>query len=230
MIRRRARLVICCDAGADPKTNFSDLRVLLSRIEEDFGATITFDGSLEASSAKANAPKDPDLNALIPKGESQYPHLEAWLAKANTPKDAELNALIPKDESQYRDGVKLAERGHAFGRIHYRDGAEGDFILLKTTMIKGLDLGVTNYKLEHTGFPDESTADQFFDEEQFEAYRVLGYDIASRMIEDERLPSTISDGRNVTLQGLLDELFGVTPTGSPPDFQVDAAVAGDHNT
>ena len=90
-------------------------------------------------------------------------------------------------------------------------------------MIKGLDLGVTNYKLEHTGFPDESTADQFFDEEQFEAYRVLGYDIASRMIEDERLPSTISDGRNVTLQGLLDELFGVTPTGSPPDFQVDAA-------
>ena len=230
LIRRRARLVICCDAGADPKTNFSDLRVLLSRIEEDFGATITFDGSLEASSAKANAPKDPDLNALIPKGESQYPHLEAWLAKANTPKDAELNALIPKDESQYRDGVKLAERGHAFGRIHYRDGAEGDFILLKTTMIKGLDLGVTNYKLEHTGFPDESTADQFFDEEQFEAYRVLGYDIASRMIEDERLPSTISDGRNVTLQGLLDELFGVTPTGSPPDFQVDAAVAGDHNT
>ncbi len=238
LIRRRARLVICCDAGADPKTNFSDLRVLLSRIEEDFGATITFDGSPDASSAtssdvssaNANATQDPELNALIPEGESQYPHLEAWLAKANTPKDAELNALIPKDESQYRDGVKLAQRGHAFGRIHYRDGTEGDFVLLKTTMIKGLDLGVRNYKLEHKGFPDESTGDQFFDEEQFEAYRVLGYDIASRMLEDEGLPSTISDGKNVTLQGLLDELFGGTPTGSPSDPQATGAAAGDRNT
>jgi hypothetical protein len=30
-------------------------------------------------------------------------------------------------------------------------------------------------------FPDQSTGDQFFDEEQFEAYRELGYEIAKRV-------------------------------------------------
>ena len=38
------------------------------------------------------------------------------------------------------------------------------------------------YKGAHPDFPDQTTADQFFDEEQFEAYRELGYRIAEQMI------------------------------------------------
>lgn len=34
-----------------------------------------------------------------------------------------------------------------------------------------------NYKLTHPGFPHQSTADQWFDESQFESYRKLGHHI-----------------------------------------------------
>jgi hypothetical protein len=34
---------------------------------------------------------------------------------------------------------------------------------------------VIGYSLAHDTFPHESTANQFFDEEQWESYRALGY-------------------------------------------------------
>lgn len=34
--------------------------------------------------------------------------------------------------------------------------------------------------VRHPAFPQESTADQFFDEEQFECYRALGYLMTKR--------------------------------------------------
>jgi hypothetical protein len=37
---------------------------------------------------------------------------------------------------------------------------------------------ILNYKTNHPSFPHESTADEFFDDAQFESYRALGYHIA----------------------------------------------------
>ena len=51
-------------------------------------------------------------------------------------------------------------------------------------MIKQIGLTLKGYKGKHPDFPDESTADQFFDEEQFEAYRELGYAITQQLVLD----------------------------------------------
>lgn len=40
LIRRRCRLVLASDAGADPKFSFSDLQTLNQRVQDDFGAEI----------------------------------------------------------------------------------------------------------------------------------------------------------------------------------------------
>jgi hypothetical protein len=40
---------------------------------------------------------------------------------------------------------------------------------------------VVHYKRTHPTFPNETTADQFFDEAQFESYRALGSYIMDRM-------------------------------------------------
>ena len=40
--------------------------------------------------------------------------------------------------------------------------------------------------LTHEDFPHETTADQFFDESQFESYRHLGYEVAMRSVEAMR--------------------------------------------
>jgi hypothetical protein len=155
LVRRKVKLIICCDGSADPEFNFTDLQVLVRRIGTDFGARIEFDYNN---------------------------HLER---------------IIPRDPNTeaYPVGVKFAERGYIKGKIIYPDGTESTLILLKTTMIKGLGIRLKGYKGAHPDFPDQSTTDQFFDEEQFEAYRELGYEIANRMINDPK----------VGLHRLLDE-------------------------
>ena len=53
-------------------------------------------------------------------------------------------------------------------------------------MIDKLGLLTRGYKSANRDFPDQTTADQFLEEEQFEAYRELGYEIADTMINDRR--------------------------------------------
>jgi hypothetical protein len=94
----------------------------------------------------------------------------------------DLADLIPARTCGYPSGAKLAERGHVLAEITYADRTKGAIVYLKTTLIDGLGLRVLGYKGAHPDFPDETTADQFFDDKQFEAYRELGYRIAQEMI------------------------------------------------
>jgi predicted acylesterase/phospholipase RssA len=73
---------------------------------------------------------------------------------------------------------RLSERGYFLATIDYPDGrSPGILVYLKSTMIREVPADVLGYKDRNPDFPDQPTADQFFDEEQFEAYRELGYRI-----------------------------------------------------
>lgn len=151
LIRRRLKLIIVCDGGADLDFNFEDLQTAIRRVRADFGALVDFD--------KDNHPK----------------------------------LLIPQDDliAGYPRRVKLAKKGHIVGTVTYADGSKGTLVYLKTTLIDGMSLELLGYKSAHPDFPDETTADQFFDEDQFEAYRELGYRIASAMIDQAKLADVI---------------------------------------
>ena len=73
------------------------------------------------------------------------------------------------------------------GRIRYVDGSEARLLYINTGLIAGLSEDIYGYQRAHPSFPDEPTADQFFDEVQFEAYRELGYQIARRTFEGKSL-------------------------------------------
>ena len=106
------------------------------------------------------------------------------------------NASIPRDQGVlYPDGVKFADQGYIKGTIIHPDKTRSTLILLKTTMIQDLGLLLKGYKGANPVFPDQSTGDQFFDEEQFEAYRELGYEIAKQMIRDVDLKTLLSHVR-----------------------------------
>jgi hypothetical protein len=51
---------------------------------------------------------------------------------------------------------------------------EGTIIVVKPTLVAELETDVNRYSQENTTFPQQSTADQWFDEAQFESYRRLG--------------------------------------------------------
>lgn len=100
--------------------------------------------------------------------------------------DADLDKL---KYSQTSDGeIKFAEQGYIVADIVYpNDEVPGKLIYIKTTLPANLPADVMGYKSRHPDFPDETTADQFFDEEQFEAYRMLGMHIAESIENDQSI-------------------------------------------
>ena len=95
--------------------------------------------------------------------------------------DNDLRPLIP-DES----GANKAT-GFVTAKIKYADGIIGKLIIIATTAITAMPADVFSYKKEHPLFPHEPTSDQFYDEQQLEAYRELGFHIARECINDNKV-------------------------------------------
>lgn len=75
--------------------------------------------------------------------------------------------------------IKEGDQHMVAGDIWYNGGRKGTLLYIKASMCKTMsDPNLLHFKKCHEKFPHESTLDQFFDEEQFEAYRSLGYHIA----------------------------------------------------
>ncbi len=87
----------------------------------------------------------------------------------------DVNALKPG-----ADGY--SPRSCAVGSIVYADGSSGTLLYLKPTLTGTEPTDVAHYSSAHPSFPHESTADQFFDEAQFESYRRLGDFVATSAI------------------------------------------------
>ncbi len=139
LIRRRVKLIICSDGGADPDFSFADFGNMVEKVRVDFGVIV----------------------------------------------DIDLTPLAPQKKGDAEKAHKVARQGHAVGEIIYPDGNPGVLIYVKTTWLDGLPGDVIAYKNDHPAFPDQSTADQFFDERQFEAYRELGYQEGLALFEEE---------------------------------------------
>ena len=85
------------------------------------------------------------------------------------------------------EGGEISAFASVTGRIRYVDGTEARLLYVNTSLVAGLSEDIYGYHRAHPSFPDEPTADQFFDEAQFEAYRELGYQIGRRTFEDKSL-------------------------------------------
>ncbi len=81
--------------------------------------------------------------------------------------DIDLDALRGKS-------ARVGDCHHAVGRIRYSPTEEGFLIYIKARLTGDESLSIESYAAANPTFPHESTADQFFGEEQFEAYRGLG--------------------------------------------------------
>jgi len=64
------------------------------------------------------------------------------------------------------------------GDIRYPDGQMGTLVYLKASLTGDEPTDVLEYGTRQHAFPHQSTADQFFDESQFESYRKLGVHVA----------------------------------------------------
>jgi hypothetical protein len=84
-------------------------------------------------------------------------------------------------------GFKRQEDGFSrqhftVGKINYGSGETGQLFYVKASMTGDENPYVSAYQAKESDFPHESTAQQFFSEEQFEAYRALGSHMATELV------------------------------------------------
>ena len=77
-----------------------------------------------------------------------------------------------------KDDNGLSSSHWVLGHIRYADNETAEILYLKLSLTGDEPMYLNSYRNEHTEYPHQSTAHQFFQEEQFEAYRALGEHIA----------------------------------------------------
>ncbi|MEM7102437.1 MAG: patatin-like phospholipase family protein [Bacteroidota bacterium] len=148
LLRRRCKLIIAIDAGADPNSEFIDLHNLVVRARNELGIQLKF--------RKDQIPEE----VIKPKQSHGFSRTHFAVA----------------------DIIQLTEKRGTKGKV-------GTFVYVKSSVTapgkkKDISRQVKSYqyKTYHADFPHESTADQFFDEAQWEAYYYLGYFIGKDVL------------------------------------------------
>jgi hypothetical protein len=152
LLRRRCKLIIALDAGDDPHYDFDDLKNLIIRARNELGISITF--------RKNHRPED----KIRPSPSSGF------------------------SEAQFA----VADIGELKGKAQKTEKYAGVLIYVKSSLVQPAQWRELNredpeywsftYKTLHPDFPHESTADQFFDDDQWEAYYKLGRFMAGDLL------------------------------------------------
>lgn len=176
LLRRRVPIIICCDDGADPDYTFEDLSNLVRTARTDFAADVDLDlfgrDNVKETLALLSPRCVDSLSELRPKKLSRKP-------------DAARTAGRPLDL-----GVRLSHAHVTIARVLYNDDPTGVarprqhsiILFVKPTLTGDEPVDVLQYAASHGAFPQETTADQFFDEAQWESYRKLGEHVAEHLL------------------------------------------------
>ncbi len=165
LIRRKLPFIIAVDASADPQYKFGDVAVVTRQSRLDFGAEISWRDP--ASSRKS--------------GKRGWDAIDEATAPCSVP-----NWIRPWLNPEALGGIQEITRDGAYSaalaRISYRDtpAVESWLLLLKASVASAAPLDVRFYATQSESFPNESTADQFFNDEQWESYRSLGQTLGRR--------------------------------------------------
>jgi hypothetical protein len=209
LIRRRLPLIVIIDAEADPDYTYQGLANMIQKARLDFDAEIEFCESNKLSEKLGG-------NSLARRyfGTLEQLRRGTWAEEpVNDPVTREKRlSLAPVDLERFSLAhAALAEIRYDASQSspfktestiqaevpHVAKGTDkkqnGWLILIKPTLTGAEPTDVLRYHSEHASFPHETTADQWFDESQWESYRKLGEHIG-------------------------ESIFGSFPTGTFPDF------------
>jgi hypothetical protein len=157
LLRRRCKYIIVGDAEADPEHRFNGLATLIRSARIDLGIHI------EISVDELRLNKERLYSEPIEAGS----------------REAELRL----------DTERHCKAHFAVGRIEYPGRTEnekpetGYLLYMKSSLTGDEDEVIREYRHGAPTFPHESTADQMFNEGQFEAYRSLGEHIAQQALK-----------------------------------------------
>lgn len=169
LLRRKCKLIISVDAGADPDFSFADLENMTVRARNELGVDIRF------------RPDQIPEDVMRVKPSHGYSRRRFVVA--------DMFQLWEKTKENGEEEIKHYPGGKRIGV----------FVYVKSTVTAPegrpnispvddpLKYGTYKYKIYNPDFPHESTADQFFDPIQWESYYQLGQFIAADMLGCDNL-------------------------------------------
>jgi hypothetical protein len=102
----------------------------------------------------------------------------------------------------------------AVGKILYAHGEEGVIVYIKASVTGDEKDYLLDYMRRNPAFPHEATLDQFFGEEQFEAYRALGFHIVDHFFSGEDDFGCLDEYPSTTpreVRAMLDKALPAAP-------------------
>ena len=116
--------------------------------------------------------------------------LDWWPVRtAALARSADRTKQVPRDSEAHK-------RHFAVGRIIYEDGEEGILLYVKATVTGDEPDYVLDYERRYPNFPHEATSDQFFSEEQMEAYRALGFHATHHALDQDGAVEAACKGKS----------------------------------
>jgi hypothetical protein len=156
LIRRRCHWIVCCDAGQDGDFAFDDLGNLIRKVRIDFGAEICFQNA--AQLARLTLP--PDVRD----------HVGTLMDLRGDPKS------------------RRSRRHAALAFVYYdaQTTTAGSVLLyLKPSLTGDEPADIHNFQAGNPEFPHDPTLNQYYNEPQWESYRMLGEHIGSELLKPD---------------------------------------------
>jgi hypothetical protein len=120
----------------------------------------------------------------------------------------DLGVTIEPDLEELRKVQSGDSRCHfLLCKIEYGEGRRGFMLYIKSSMTGNESEFLREYRAGHPAFPHESTANQLFDEAQFEAYRALGAHVGEELFRPELVDPVLESGKPLPAQPSVREWF-----------------------
>lgn len=194
LLRRGCRYIIACDSGQDGKFLGEDLGTLIRQARTDFGIEIEID----IDRIRDRSPEGLSRTHCVV-GKIHYLNIPRRNIRTGFLENEDGGPLMPGSKPAYEQGY---------------------LIYLKPSMTGDEPQDLMEFFKRIPEFPHQSTADQWFDESQFESYRKLGMHVADEAFCRYR----DDDTRALPELGVLfDRLYGYWYP--PSDAVVDRGTA-----
>ena len=173
LLKRRCKFIVVVDGEADPQLNFSSFVTAQRYARIDLGTRI------------------------------ELPFDEIQKASRSCREWIDDRKTTASDRQPFR----LKGPHCSLGLIHYPKDGDGNrqtgiLLYVKSSITGDENDYVRDYARRNSSFPHETTGDQFFSEEQFEAYRSLGFHALFGALRGSNLVDTAGGAVTLTKEGL----------------------------
>jgi hypothetical protein len=115
--------------------------------------------------------------------QADYGALGEAIALARSELGVEIEFKEDPKKLEPDEKTHLAERDFVQGTIRYPDGPDGTLIYVRNAMTAKAPWDARAHQIEDPRFPHNSTVDQLYTDQKFEAYRVLGQRAGEEAVE-----------------------------------------------